>query len=50
MINGEVSVPDGPGLGIEPVISRFEPFLASHIATDATGTHCLSDHAGSKAS
>ena len=38
MVNGEVSVPDGPGLGIEPVISRFEPFLASHTATDATGS------------
>jgi len=41
-VAGEVGVPAGSGLGIEPDIEAFGPFLAAHARTVANGTQLLS--------
>jgi D-galactarolactone cycloisomerase len=33
LVDGEVAVPDGPGLGLEPDVSAFSPFLHAHTST-----------------
>jgi D-galactarolactone cycloisomerase len=38
LVNGEVAIPDAPGLGVEPDVKAFKPFLVAHTITDVTGT------------